>query len=159
MNQECFPFPDSGLHFATWFQRDSSHVRTSFKMHPLELSQALSPCSSAFHDASHPPCHLFSLWPLMAPAPQGPVQVPGFMKRMFHVQEDLTLRGCQSLSPVLLFATPWAAACQGAVLSFTVSQSLLKLTSIESVMPSNHLMLCRPLLLLPSVFPKISLFQ
>ena len=157
MNQEWFPFPDSGLHFATWFQRDSSHVRTSFKMRPLERSQALPPCSSAFHDASHPPCRLFSLWPLTAPAPQGPVQALGFMKRVFHVQADLTFKGCQSLSPVLLFATPWAAARQ-AFLSFTISQSLLKLMSIESVMPSNHLMLCRPLLL-PSIFPRISLFQ
>ena len=49
-----------------------------------------------------------------------------------------------------LFATPWTAACQ-ASLSFTTSQSLLKLMSIESVMQSNHLILCRPLLLLPSI--------
>ena len=53
-----------------------------------------------------------------------------------------------------LFATPWTAACQ-APLSFTVSWSLLKLMSIESVMPSNHLILHRPLLLLPSIFPSI----
>ena len=53
----------------------------------------------------------------------------------------------QSLSPVPLFVTPWTAARQ-ASLSFTNSQSLLKLMSIESVMPSNHLILCRPLLLL-----------
>ena len=50
----------------------------------------------------------------------------------------------QSLSRVCLFAAPWTAACQ-ASLSFTVSQSFLKLMSIESVMPSNHLILCRPL--------------
>ena len=55
---------------------------------------------------------------------------------------------------VWLFATPWTTACQ-ASLSITNSQSLLKLTSIESVMPSNHLILCHPLLLLPSVFPSI----
>ena len=60
----------------------------------------------------------------------------------------------QLLSCVWLFATPWPAACQ-ASLSFTVSLSLLKLMSIESVMPSNHLILCRPLLLLSSVFPSI----
>ena len=58
----------------------------------------------------------------------------------------------QSLSWVQLFATPWTAACQ-ASLSFTISQSLLKLMSLESVMPFNHLFLCRPLLLLPSIFP------
>ena len=54
--------------------------------------------------------------------------------------------------------TPWTAACQ-ASLSFTISQSLLKLMSIESVMPSNHLILCRPLLLLPSIFPSIRVFS
>ena len=58
---------------------------------------------------------------------------------------------------VRLLATPWAAAHQ-APLSFTVS-SLLKLVSIESVMPSNHLILCRPLLLLPSIFPSIRVFS
>ena len=60
----------------------------------------------------------------------------------------------QLLSCVLLFVTPWTAACQ-ASLSITNSRSLLKLMSIESVMPSNHLILCRPLLLLPSIFPSI----
>ena len=60
----------------------------------------------------------------------------------------------ESLSCVQLFAAPWTAALQ-APLSFTVSLSLLKLMSIESGMPSNHLILCRPLLLLPSIFPSI----
>ena len=60
----------------------------------------------------------------------------------------------QSLSRVWLFATPWAAACQ-ASLSFTISWSLLKLMSIELVIPSNHLILCHPLLLLPSIVPII----
>ena len=64
----------------------------------------------------------------------------------------------QSLSHVWLFATPWTAARQ-ASLSITNSQSLLKLMSIRSVMPSNHLMLCRPLLLLPSIFPSIRVFS
>ena len=54
--------------------------------------------------------------------------------------------------------TPWTAACQ-ASLSITSSQSLPKLMSIESVMPSNHLILCRPLLLLPSIFPNIRVFS
>ena len=58
----------------------------------------------------------------------------------------------QSLSHVPLFATPWTAAHQ-ASLSITNAQSLLKLMSTESVMPSNHLILCHPLLLLPSIFP------
>ena len=64
----------------------------------------------------------------------------------------------QSLSRVRLFATPWIAARQ-ASLSITNSQSLLKLMSIESGMPSNHLILCRPLLLLPSIFPSIRVFS
>ena len=63
----------------------------------------------------------------------------------------------QSVSPVRLFATPWTATRQ-AFLSFTVSQSLLKLMSIESMMPSNHLILCRPLFLLES-FPASGSFQ
>ena len=64
----------------------------------------------------------------------------------------------QSLSHVRLFVTPWTAACQ-ASLSITNSQSLLKLMSIESVMPSSHLILCRPLLLPPSIFPSIRVFS
>ena len=64
----------------------------------------------------------------------------------------------QSLSRVRLFATPWTPACQ-ASLSFTISLSLLQLTSIESVMPSNDFILCHPLLFLPSVFQSISVFS
>ena len=63
----------------------------------------------------------------------------------------------RSLSRVQLFATPWTAARQ-ASLSITISLSLLKLMSTESVMPSNHLILCHPLLLLPSIFPSIRVF-
>ena len=65
--------------------------------------------------------------------------------------------GC-SLSYLWVFATPWTVACQ-ASLSFTISQSLLRLVSIESVMPSNHLIICCPLLLLPSIFPSIKVFS
>ena len=64
----------------------------------------------------------------------------------------------QSLSCVRLFATPWTAARQTS-LSITNSRSLPKLMSIESVMPSNHLILCHPLLLLPSIFPSIRVFS
>ena len=64
----------------------------------------------------------------------------------------------QSLSHVRLFATPWITPCQ-ACLSITNSRSLLKLMSIESVMPSSQLILCHPLLLLPPIPPSISLFQ
>ena len=70
----------------------------------------------------------------------------------------LALSSVQSLSHVWLFAIPWTAACQ-ASLSITNLQSLLKLMSIESVMPSNHLILCCPLLLPPSIFPSIRVFS
>ena len=64
----------------------------------------------------------------------------------------------QLLGDVRLFATPWTAA-RRASLPFAISLSLLKLMSIESVMPSNHLILCHPLLLLSSVFPSIRVFS
>ena len=64
----------------------------------------------------------------------------------------------QSFSRVQLFATPWTAACQ-ASLSITKFQSLFKLISIDPVMPSNHLILCHPLFLLPSIFPSIRVFS
>ena len=64
----------------------------------------------------------------------------------------------KSLSRVWLFVTPWTAACL-AFLSFTISLSLLKVMSTESVMPPNHLILCHPLLLLPSTFPSIRVFS
>ena len=66
----------------------------------------------------------------------------------------MLIRSVQSLSHVQLFMTPWTAARQ-ASLSITNSQSSFKLMSIESVMPSNHLILCCPLLLPPSIFPSI----
>ena len=68
------------------------------------------------------------------------------------------LGSVQSLSCVQLSVTPWTAACQ-ASLSITNSQSSLKLMSIELVMPSNHLILCCPLLLLPSIFSSIRVFS
>ena len=83
------------------------------------------------------------------------------MQRVYSLEKALMLGKfnlVQSLSRVQLFATPWTAACQ-ASLSITNSQSLPKLRSIESVMPSNHLILCRPLLLLPSIFPSIRIFS
>ena len=66
--------------------------------------------------------------------------------------------GVQSLSRVQLFVTPWTLAHQ-AFLSFTISQSLLKLMAIESMMPSNQPILCHPLHLLPSIFPSIRVFS
>ena len=74
------------------------------------------------------------------------------------VADFIQVSSVQSLSRVLLFATPWITACQ-ASLSITNSRSSLRLKSIESVMPSSHLILWRPLLLLPSIPPSMSLFK
>ena len=75
-----------------------------------------------------------------------------------HFLPLLLFSSVQSLSRVWLFATPWAAA-QQASLSITNSWGLLKLTSIELVIPSNHLILCQPFLLLTSIFPSIRVFS
>ena len=78
----------------------------------------------------------------------------------FHRSRQIILKlisSVQSFSRVGLFATPWTATCQ-AFLSIINSHSLLKLMSIGLVMPSNHLILCHPLLLLPSIFPSIRVF-
>ena len=75
-----------------------------------------------------------------------------------HLYVFFYFSSVQSLSHVQLFATPWTATHQ-ASLSITNSQRPPKPTSIESMMPSNHLILCRPLLLLPSIFPSIRVFS
>ena len=75
-----------------------------------------------------------------------------------HTRPQFSSGSVQSLSCVRLFATPWIATCQ-ASLSITNSQSSLKLMSIELVMSSNHLILCHPLLLLPSIFLSIRVFS
>ena len=85
----------------------------------------------------------------------GKIILRDFWKNIFQV---INLSSVQLLSWVWLFVTPWTAAYQ-ASLSFTNSWSLLKLMSIQSVMPSNHLILCHPLLLLPSIFTSIRVFS
>ena len=77
---------------------------------------------------------------------------------LFYIFSCIQFSSVQSLSRVWLFATPWITAHQ-AFLSITNSQSSLRLMSIESVMPSRHLILCRPLLLLPSISPSIRVFS
>ena len=91
-------------------------------------------------------------WPWPWAAPEC-VQLMVFSKNFFSVSCSV-----QSLSCVRLFVTPWTAALQ-ASLSINNSQSWLKLMSIESVMPSNHLILCRSFLLPPSIFPSIRVFS
>ena len=89
----------------------------------------------------------FCVWPVSRLRPSGDIN-------LLHVYAVTA----QLLSHVWLFLTPWAAACQ-ASLSITISWSLLKLMLIESVMSSNHLILCCPLLLLPSILPSIRVFS
>ena len=79
-------------------------------------------------------------------------------RSLIHLGLSLCMVLVQSLSRVSFFVTPWTTACQ-ASLSIPNSQSLLKLMSIESVMPSNHLILCCPLLLLPPIPPSIRVFS
>ena len=79
-------------------------------------------------------------------------------KNIFQRNINTDISSVQSFSPVRLFETPQTVARQ-ASLSITNSRSLLKLMSITSVVPSNHLILCHPLLLLPSIFPRIRVFS
>ena len=94
---------------------------------------------------------------------QGIVPTQGSNPGLLHCRQILyqlsyQIRSDQSLSRVRLFVTPWIAAHQ-ASLSITNSRSSLRLMSIESVMPSSHLILCRPLLLLPPIPPSIRVFS
>ena len=97
-------------------------------------------------------------WTVAHQAPLSWEEVSSILLLHYFISNScIQFSSVQSLSRVQLFATPWIAACQ-ASLSITNSQSSLKLTSIESVMPSSHLILCRPLLLLPSIPPSITVF-
>ena len=86
------------------------------------------------------------------------VSLPGFRFWLYHCYMTLDVVFVQSQSWVWLFATPRTAVHQG-LLYFTISWRLLKLMFTEWVMPSNHLILCRPFLLLPSIFPRIRVFS
>ena len=97
------------------------------------------------------------------PTPQfDSIRKQGFGSWLGHISgaliNEIQFSSVQSHNRVLLFATPWTAVHQ-AFLSITNSQNLLKLMSIKSVMPSNHLILCRPFLLSPSIFPSIRVFS
>ena len=102
--------------------------------------------------------YLFSTAP--PPAPTVEIPIVFMLGEQAGLGSARLLCNCvvQTLSPVRLFVTPWTAAHQ-ASLSFTITWSLLRLKCIESVMPSNHLVLCRPLLLLSSIFPSIRVFS
>ena len=112
------------------FVHASTTVEASFFLHHLPLSRTSKPLPL-----------------LMAP-----------VSRDYHTVKPSAVLSVQSLSRVRLFATPWITARQ-ASLSITISRSLPKPMSIESVIPSNHLILCHPLLLPPSIFPSITVFS
>ena len=100
--------------------------------------------------------HWYFWWSNLHRVCQQPSQFS--VKFLFTENKPKMHSSVQSLSRVQLFVTPWPAAHQ-ASLSFTISRSFLKFMPIESVMLSNHLILCSPLLLLPSVFPRIEVFS
>ena len=112
-----------------WQRMNQNHSRSQGPLPPLLFTAAAIPNkSSIFHSSC-------------------------FLHCMF-IHADISIFVVPLLSHIWLFVTPWMAACQ-AYLSFSISWSLLRLMSIESMMPSNHLILCRPLFLLPSAFPSI----
>ena len=92
------------------------------------------------------------------PSPEPHLVALHLLKKKGGATKCISIQLIQSLSCVRLLATPWTAAHQ-ASLSITHCQSLLKIMAIESVMPSNHLIVCCPLLLLPSTFPSIRVFS
>ena len=111
--------------------------------------------------AIRPHLHHWLSWVCNLPAHTadfGPVSLHNFMSRFFMISISIYICQFSSITQYRLFATPQTAAHQ-ASLSITNSWSLLKLMSIKSVMSSNHLILYRPLLLLPSIFPSIRVFS
>ena len=101
---------------------------------------------------------LSKLWQIVENREAWHAAAHGVAKSWTWLSDWTQLSSSYQKSGVRLFSTPWTAAYQ-AFLSFTVSQSLLKCMSIVSVMPPNHLILCHPLLPLPSVFPNIRIFS
>ena len=125
----------------------------SDSLQPHELQHAKPLCPSPTPGVHPNPCPLRrwghpTISSAVVPFSSGPQSFPASDQ----------IRSDQSLSRVRLFATPWIAARQ-AFLSITNSRSSLRLMSIESVMPSSHLILCRPLLLLPPIPPSIRVFS
>ena len=105
-----------------------------------------------------PPCSTLSPLLIFHTHPENYLSCHPHVSETLNLGPSVQFSSVQSLSHVQLFVTPWTAAHQ-APLSFAISLSLLRLMSIESVMPSNHLILCHPLLLWPSIFPRIRIFS
>ena len=129
----------------------------------MKSQQCLCGCGAQIgichQDQSYQPCEPEGSKGATAPSPPSDLQShlceaqQGISSGALHCTSSV-----QWLSRVRLFVTPWTAAHQSSP-SITNSQSSLKLMSIESVTPSNHLILCRPLLLLPSIFPSVRVFS
>ena len=114
----------------------------------------------AFQSSLTPTIYCFLCCPWSCPPElcSVPTSAPNMRPSPIFLNLLMLFNSVQSLSRVQLLATPWTAACQ-AFLSITNSWSLLKLMSVKSVMPSNHLILCHPLLLLSSIIPSIRVFS
>ena len=117
----------------------------------ITLANSLELTSNFLASRGH--CKMYLLMTFLAPPPATPHILVGREKNKGKFS-SVQFSSVQSLSPARLFVTPWIAAHQ-ASLSITSSRSLLKLMPIESVMPSSHLILCRPLLLLPPSPPSL----
>ena len=125
---------------------------------PVTRSWALDIGTQQEAPRDHPSCCPGGQWVLCAPGtPSSFCQIALYLIEVSWFTVLYKFSSVQSLSRVRLFATPWIAARQ-ASLSISNSWSLLKLMSIESVILTNHLILCRPLFLLPSIFPSIRVF-
>ena len=135
---------------------------------PQDNALGLMHLRRLFTELCHPPRHmtqkeqeekLYMMLPVFNRVSPG-CHAPGFRRGWLCRNLDITISHVvvELLSCVQLFATPWTAARQ-APLSSTTSRSLLKLMSVEAVMLSNHLILCCPLLFLPSVFPSFKVFS
>ena len=132
--------------FASALERGPRHLWEDQAQLPWSLGDEYPPETLAFSTTA------FAKSALVSP------RVSGLEFRQRFLPHLCLLGAVQSLSPVRLFATPWTAARQ-ASLPITNSRIFLKLRSMESVMPSNHLILCRPPLLSPSIFPSIRVFS
>ena len=144
----------------TWLLLLLSRSAMSISLQPHGLQHVRTPCPSSIPGAYTDSCPL-SRW--CHPASSSSDAFFSFCTQSFPASEtsnesSACIISVQSLGHVRFFVTPWTVALQASQ-SIINSQSLLRLMTIESVMPSNHLILCHPILLLPSIFPSIRVFS
>ena len=164
ITSSVFPFVfEAGLKLCIWRLGHGGAWMTSHWWQAFQLNRSTWICQVRKQKGSKYVTILLKLCIFLStPLPSSPSSFLSFLIFFLNLLIYFWLcwifSSVQLLSHVQLSATPWTAARQ-ASLSITNSQSLPKLTPIESVMPSNHLILCRPLLLPPSIFPSISVFS